>query len=886
MKKLVLILQVLVIIQLPFAILIAAGKIVPTNLKTEWKVNPVGIDVLQPGLSWLLTSSERSQKQTGYQILVASEETLLASNTGDVWNSGKIMSDEQINVVYSGPALKSGTRYFWKVKVWDSKNKSSGWSEPSWWEMGLLDPADWHARWIGTPVEKASPLFRKDFTVQKTVRKATAFLYSFGWYEMHLNGTKVGDRVLTPANTDYSKINLYDSYDVTNFIAKGGNTVGLWLSDGYGKNYSKWGWRWMDSKRAVLQINIEFTDGSCDYVVTDESWKFSDSQILSADMYNGEFYDATREKNGWDINGYNDKEWEDVLITSPPPGKLQSNISEPVRVAEIIRPVSVTKVAEGTWVFDIGQNIAGWVRLRVRGAKTGSRISLRHAETINSDGTINTHTNRLAEATDTYICKGGMDEECYEPRFTYHGFRYVEIKGYPGIPDLQSIDACAVHAGVETNGAFSCSDTLINKIHSNFQWTILNNMVSIPTDNPVRDERTPCQMDANVIYEAAIQNFDVQQYYKKWLGDISGSTSNPDWSAGQVLGPWLLYRYYGDKRILETFYPSAKKEVDHCWATAVRSDYWAGSFGDWCPPFTDGTYEKSFSEGEVVNTCLYYYITKLLSQIAGILEKEEDSVSYAAQADSIMKHFKDKFLDKENNKYGSGRQITYVMPLLCGLVPENRKSYVEGNLKDNVLRECSGHFGSGIYGTSFLPDILCDYGMADVAYRLFTQTTYPGFGYQILSHNATTTWEQWDVIKTGKEMETYDHAMFSGADKTFYTRFGGIQPLTPGYKTIQIRPCLPDGLNYVRSSVRTVRGQVTSDWDRSGEVYKHSVTIPVNTTAIIYIPGTDSKKVYENGVKVSGSKSIRFLRNEDGYLVYEIGSGNYNFTYGAPVTPE
>lgn len=876
-------LQVLVIIQLPYPMIIAAGKIAPEGLRTECKVNPVGIDVLQPGLSWILTSSERSQKQTGYQILVASDESRLASDIGDVWNSGKVISDEQINIVYNGPALKSGMRYFWKVKVWDCQNNQSGWSEPAWWEMGLLSSADWHARWIGTSDEKTSPLFRKEFTIQKTVNRATAYVYSLGWYEMHLNGTKTGDRVLTPSNTDYSKINLYDSYDVTKDIKKGGNTVGLWLSDGYGKNYSKWGWRWMDSKRAVLQINIEFTDGSHDEVITDESWKSTGSQILSADMYNGELYDATSEKNGWDKNGYNVENWEAVSITSAPPGKLQSDMSEPVRVAEIIRPVSVTKVAEGTYVLDMGQNIAGWVRLRVKGAKTGNRIVLRHAEAINSDGTINTHTNRLALATDTYICKGGTVEESYEPRFTYHGFRYVEIKGYPGIPAPESIDGCAVHAGVETTGAFSCSDTLINRIHSNFQWTILNNMVSIPTDNPVRDERTPCQMDANVIYEAAIQNFDVQQYYKKWLGDIFGSTSNPDWSAGQVLAPWLLYRYYGDKRILETFYPSAKREVDHCTANAQRSNHWADSFGDWCPPFTDGTYERSFSEGEVVNTSLYYYITKLLSQIAGTIGKENDSVSYAARADSIKTEFNYKFFDKENNKYGSGRQITYVMPLLCGLVPEDRKSHVAGNLKENVIRECSGHFGSGIYGTSFLPDILCDYGLADVAYRLFVQTTFPGFGYQILKHNATTTWEQWGIITTGKEMETYDHAMFSGADKTFYTRFGGIQPITPGYKTIQIRPCIPDGLDFVRSSVRTVRGLVTSDWERSGNVYNHSVTIPVNTTAIIYIPGKDSEKVYENGVKASRSKGIRFLRTEDGYLVYEAGSGTYNFSCTGPI---
>jgi alpha-L-rhamnosidase len=860
----------------------SSGGILPSDLKTERMVNPLGVDVLKPAFSWVLTSTERGQKQLGYQVLVASTEADLTDDKANLWNTGHVQSGEEINIIYEGPALLSGTRYYWKVRVWDKNNIASDWSVSAWWEMGLLNSSDWQGKWIGTTTEMASPLFRKDFITLKTIKKATAHVYGLGWYELHLNGSKVGDQVLTPANMDYSKRNLYESFDVTSYLKDGGNTVGLWLANGYGATYSKYGWRWIDSKRAILQLNIEFTDGSKMSVVTDETWKTTSSQILSAEMYNGETYDATQEKTGWDTNGYNDVNWENVTIKSAPPGKMQSNMSTPVRVAKIIKPVLITQPSPGIYVFDLGQNIAGWVRIHVKGATRGTKIVMRHAETINSDGTLNTRTNRKAEATDSYTCKGGTQEEIYEPRFTYHGFRYVEVKGYPGTPDLMNIEGCAIHADVEFTGKFFCSSDLLNKIHSNFQWTMLNNMVSIVTDNPVRDERTPCQMDWNCLYEAAIQNFDAEQYFKSWFNDILKGRDIPVWSAGQVLGPWLLYQYYGDKRILESFYISSKGEVDYCIANAIRSKFWAGTFGDWCPPFSGGTYEKSFSEGEVVNTTLYYYITKLLSQISGILGKTADSASYALKAKSIMTDFNSRIFNDTTNVYGSGKQITYIMPLLCGMVPEGKKTKVFNNLVTNILGTSSGHFGTGIYGTAFLPDILCDYGRPDVAYTLLNQTTHPSFGDQINNYGATTTWEQWDVIKTGKEMETYDHAMFSGPDKTFYTRFGGIRPLTPGYRTISIKPYIPKGLTYVKSSIKTVMGMVISNWDKSGSVYTHNITIPTNTSAIVYIPGTNSHKVYENGIAASKAKGVHYLRIENNYIVYNVESGSYLFSYGKP----
>jgi alpha-L-rhamnosidase len=859
--------------------LLSAGKITPGNLKTEWITNPLGIEMSHPGFSWTLSSSDRGQWQNGYQILVATSLDELARDNGDMWNTGHIISGDQINILYEGPVLLDGARYFWKVRVWDKNDVPSEWSETAWWEMGLPDSSRLNGYWIKPSSQISSPLLRKEFDISKKVKNATAFIFGLGWYELHLNGSKVGDAVLTPANSDYSKRLLYDSYDVTSYLKEGGNAIGVWLADGYGPTYSKYGWRWMGSKCAIVQLNIEFTDGSEMSVVSDESWKASSSPILSADIYNGETYDATKEKPGWDKSGYDDSGWEKAVIASAPQGRLESNMSPPVRAVIMVRSVSgFRRTSSGSYIIDLGQNISGWVRLSIRGAVRGHKIVLRHAEALNDDGTLNTFTNRNAAAADTYICKGGQWIETYEPRFTYHGFRYVEVRGYPVTPDTIKVDGCSVHADVPFTGTFSCSDSLINRIHSNFQWTMLNNMVSIPTDNPVRDERTPCQMDENCIYEAAMNNFDMQQYFKNWLNDIYGNTSNPDWSAGQVLGPWLLYRYYGDRRILENFYPSAKGEVDYCMLNAARLKFWKDSFGDWCPAYSDGTYEHSFSEGEIVNTTLLYKITDLLSQMAGILGNTEDSTLYALKADSVLIAFNTKFLDPLRNVYGSGRQITYIMPLVFGMVPSDRINSVFNNLVNN-LAESGYHFGTGIYGTSFLPGILCDHGREDAAFKLFSQTTYPSFGDQIFNYDATTVWEQWGAVKTGREMETYDHAMFAGADKTFITRFGGIQSLTPGNKTISIKPLIPEGLTWVNSSVKTVYGTVTSNWKKSGNNYSTQITIPVNTSAFVYIPGKDPANTFESGNPISNVYEVEFLKTDGKYLVFIVESGNYNFSY-------
>jgi alpha-L-rhamnosidase len=868
----------LVIFPVLLGAVFAAADITPVEPRVEYSVNPLGIDTVQPRLSWKLTATQRAQKQTAYQVLVASTDTNLAANIGDQWDSGKIASDETVGIVYGGSGLLSNKRYYWKVRVWDQGDNISSWSASAWWEMGLLGPGDWQGKWIGTNVDKESPLFRKEFTIAKTVKKATAYVYGLGWYEMRLNGAKVGDRVLTPANTSYTQLNLYDSYDVTAYLRNGGNAVGLWLGDGYNGNYSIYGWRWQDAKRAILQMNIDFTDNSSMSVVTDETWRAADSPVTVSHIYDGETYDARLEKTGWDTYGYNAGSWEAVKIMTAPGGVIASNRMPPIRVVRTVRPVSMSQPQSGVYVFDMGQNFAGWTRLHVQG-NSGVQLVLKHSELIGGNGMIDPWTNRNAKATDTYILKGA-GPEVYEPRFTYHGFRYVEVTGFPGTPTLDSIEGCVVHSDVESTGSFSCSNSLLNQIQSNFRWGIQSNLMSIPTDCCQRDERTPCQMDSICVEETAINNFQMDQYYTKWLRDIKGGRGNPDWNGDQVFPVWYLYQYYADKRILEQNYDNMKGFVDYL-HTQAPGHIWTNGYGDWCAPNID-TWDSYFNDVEVVNTALYYQMASIVSQAAGILGKPADATYYSSLAAQIKTACNSQLLNQSTNLYGDGSQTTALLPLAFGMAPADRQGAIVNNLVRNIMEEKSGHLDTGIFGTKYLVEVLADYGEADVAYTVLNQTTYPGFGDQI-NQGATTLWEQW-YFKGG--MDSHNHAMFGGTGASFYTRLGGIQPLSPGYKTISIKPYRPNGLTYVNSSVETVRGLVTSNWRLNGNnTFNHEITIPVNCTATVYIPAQNIANVTESGNPIGQAVGVAFLRMEGGYAVLSVDSGSFSFASSALPTP-
>ncbi|MFD2331973.1 family 78 glycoside hydrolase catalytic domain [Cohnella sp. GCM10020058] len=676
-----------------------------------------------------------------------------------------------------------------------------------------------------SPVAPDSPLLRKDFELSTAVERAELRVFALGWYELSINGTKPDTRVLTPANSPYDRRLLYDVYDVTDLLTAGTNAIGLWLGNGYNMNYSRWGWKWKCGKAVALELKATLADGSTTITVaTDESWLTKPSPLLANDIYDGETFDARLAQPGWDLPGFPAEGWGHAVRAEPPEGELALSEQPPVCAHTPLQPIRVLQPRESTTVYDFGQNIAGWARAAVRGP-AGAQIVLRYSELIDGDGAIDPWTNRNAKATDVYILGGGAEREIYEPRFTYHGFRYVEATGDAELLELLAVP---VHADVEEAGEFNSSDETLARIQGNLRWSILNNIYSIPTDCCQRDERTPCLMDSAVVEEAAIHNFGMQAYYRKWLGDISYDAGNPDWSGDKVTLPWYLFQYYGDRETLGAFYPSMSAYVDALdakWPAGIVEE----GFGDWCVPNVDG-WENYFNEVGIVNSALYWRFARIVSQAAAVCGRAEEALRFAALADRIGEAFQSRFHDG-SGIYGSGSQTAQLMPLAFGLVPASCVGKaVQGLLA--AIEAKGRRLDTGIYGTRYLMDVLADHGHIDLALTLVTQPEYPGFGYQI-AQGATTLWEQWSE-KGG--MHSHDHAMFGGIGASFYTRLGGIEPLSPGYESIRIRPSVPSRLHWVRTRLKTVKGEIVSNWAKEGDALRLEVEIPEGATAVVVMP--------------------------------------------------
>lgn len=867
------------------------------RLRCENLDNPLGIDATKPRLNWLMRSDERGQRQTAYQVLVAGSRESLDKDQGDLWDTGRVESDQSIQVVYAGKPLTSHLQCWWKVRVWDKDGQPTEWSKPACWSMGILDPADWQAKWLSynkdLPFDAAwtqkapSPMFRKSFEVKRPIRSATVSVCGLGFYELHLNGGKVGDHVLDPSFTRYDKRVLYVTYDVTDRVKQGSNAIGAMLGNGWYNSYARDAWNfdqtpWRNRPTLLVRLHIVLDDGTVQTVATDGSWRAAIGPIVRDGIRNGEVYDARREMPGWDAPDYDDASWAAAEVVAGPKGTLRAQMLPPAKVEETVAPVSVTEPKPGVFMVDMGRNIAGWTQLKVTGP-AGARVSMRSGERLTPEGllenaTIRVHVYTGPFQTDSYILKG-KGEEVWEPRFVYNGFRYVEVTGFPGKATVENFRGRVVHTAFKDAGSFECSNDLLNQIQTLTLRSYRGNFVDgYPTDCPHR-EKNGWTGDAHLAAEQAMYNFNNTAAYEKWMNDFKDEQqpdgnlpgivptsgwgyqwgNGPAWDSAFVLIPWYLYQYCGDTRVLAEHYDGMKRYVDYM--TSRSKDHLVShGLGDWVPANT--------VTPEIVTSSGYYFVdATIVSRAAALLGKTDDAKKYADLASAIRKAFNAQ-LYKGNGVYANGSQTALSCAVYQGLTDAKGRALAVERLAENVKR-CNDHLDTGILGAKYLFHALSDNGQHELAYRIATQTTAPSYGDWI-RRGATTLWEDWG------DGASRNHIMFGDISAWFYQTLAGINldPDRPAFKHIVIRPRPVADLKWVRAQHESPYGIVASQWKLDGEKLTLDVTVPPNTTAEIHVPATSEQAVTESG----SPAGVKFRQMLDGAAVYDVQSGTYHFT--------
>jgi alpha-L-rhamnosidase len=1055
-----------------------ARRPLPAALRCDSLSEPLGIDVLQPRLSWQLADAGRGTKQFAYEIRVAGSVANLSPGSSNVWDSGRVESSDSVNVAYAGPALASRKRYYWQVRVWDQPDHASDYSQPSWWEMGLLSAEDWKAKWISrdapllrgdyeshpqwiwaaddkaltkptvgkrefreivtlasqpkaailyitakdnveawvngknvleeSPVDKfsgphdswsyfrevpvanlvpgtnsiaveatvlspdspgdpnfaaviamlrvemqdgtvqrfvsgpgwktntgkvpavwfedkfddskwphvtvvaeigdqkfgipwpAAPvaLYRREFQATKKVQSARIYSTALGTYQLFLNGNRVGDDVLAPGWTDYRKRLPYQVYDVTTQIRAGNNAIGAILADGWYAGALSW----LKTRfnfgappvRFIAQLEIDYSDGSHDSVWTDRSWKSAPSAILSSDLYDGETYDATREQPGWDVPGFSEKSWEGVAISAAPKTVIVAQDFQPIRVHEILKSKSVTNPAAGAYVFDLGQNMVGWARLHVSGPK-GTKIRLRFGEVLQPDGELYTENLRSAFATEKYVL-GGQPNEVIEPHFTFHGFRYVELSGFPGVPSKDAIEGIAFYTSAPFTAQLHTGNSLVNQLWSNILWGQRGNFLSVPTDCPQRDERLGWMGDAEVFWRAASFNADLAAFSHKFTTDIrdaqspSGAYADVSPRLGSVIGesvagwadagiviPWTAYVQYRDVRILEENWSAMEKWMDYL--QSANPDYlWLKKRGN---DYADWLAIGSETPKDLIATAYWAYDATLMRRMALALGKQADAQKYGELFEKIRAAFQKSFV-KPDGIVGSGSQTSYVLALHMNLLSPAQRSLGAQKLVDDIVAH-EYHLTTGFLGTPYILLELSDSGHSDTAYKLLLQTTFPSWGYMI-EHGATTMWERWngDQMLADPGMNSFNHYAYGAVAEWLYRYAAGIDTSNDdtGFHRIVLHPQFSRELGEMSASYDSVYGPIYSEWKVTGATTTWSVGIPANTSALLQFPVGPQTKITENGKDIGADVTIKFVKTEGSKSIYEIGSGSYSFTIG------
>lgn len=872
-----------------------------SELVTEYLSNPIGIETQNPRLSWKLKSNKTYFLQTAYRIKCALSEKELFSEENLLWDSGKVNSEQSVHVKYIGEKLKTGQRIFWQVKVWSNKNAESDWSEPAYWEIGILSETDWKAQWIEPDLEEDTtksnpcPLLRKAFKLEKAIKQARIYVTAHGLYQLQLNGKKVGNEEFTPGWTTYDKRLQYQVFDVTRQINSGENAIGAILGDGWYRGFFGWQGKknhYGEKTALLLQLEIIFTDGTQQSIITDKSWNASTGAILESEIYHGEVFDARLQKTGWDSAAFDDSGWNGVIEKKYGYQNLTDSIGSKIKVTQELKPIEKIRTPKGETILDFGQNLVGRIRFSLKG-KAGEKISIYHAEVLDKDGNFYTTNLRPAKQQIEYIFKG-KETEIYSPHFTFMGFRYIKIEDYPGEIALENFTAEVMHSDMEFTGTFKCSNKLVNQLQQNIQWGLRGNFLDVPTDCPQRDERMGWTGDAQVFAPTACFNTNAAPFFSKWLKDLEaeqrengsvpwvvpnlvengGGTGWSDgfgatgWADAAIIIPWEVYRAYGDKHILETQYMSMKGWEEYMIREAGNKYLFNTGFhfGDWLSfaeyssyiyNAPDYGFAGAHTEKDLIATAYFYYSTKLMAKTASILGKETDAKKYNELLPKIKEAFKNEFITP-NGRLLSNTQAAYAIALSFGVTPTEYLEKTAELLAENV--EHFQHLTTGFLGTPVLCHALSEIGRTDLAYKLLFNKKYPSWLYAV-TMGATTIWERWDGIKPdgtfqNEGMNSFNHYAYGAIGNWLYTRCAGIQshPDFPGYKKIIIKPELSDKLEFATASLNSMYGKIESHWERQDDKLKLKATIPPNTSATVFMP--ERKNTYSS---------------------HEIGSGIYEF---------
>ena len=887
------------------------NSIRPGELLCEYLKDPVGIESKTPDFRWTLLADDRNQIQYGYELIVSDNLNDIRNGKGNVWSTAKVISNVA-HVEYSGGTLESFTTYFWSVRVYDEKKEVSEWSAPASFETAMLNNADWSANWIGDGIknppdeerykEDRMPLFRKEFAVRKKILSARLYISGLGYYEAYLNGKKIGDHVLDPGFTTYRKEVYYVVHDITGLMTKGKNVAGIMLGNGWWnplpfKFFGRWDLRdYQQTGRPCVkaEIHVRYADGSTDKILTDESWQTLPGPIVKNNVYLGEHYDARLEQKSWNTPEGGKLRWNKTVKVEGPAGSLSVQMLPAIKVTKVIKPEKIVKAGTDTFMVDMGRNFAGVVRIKVRGP-AGTKITMRFGEGLFEDGSLNVMTTVAtqikkggirggagAPATawqeDSYILKGG-NTETWSPRFTFHGFQYVEITGWPGTPGIDDIEGLRMNSDLPLAGEFACSNKMFNKLHETVQWTFLSNVFSVQSDCPAR-EKMGYGGDMVATADAFIYNYNMLHFYTKAVTDFANEqrplggmteiapfTGIDDRGLGDLSGPlgWQLafpflqkqlYDFYGDKRIIKNNYEAFARQL------AFLKEKSTGNTFYW--DISD--HEALDPKPEALSAAVFYYHHILLgAEFAGILGLRDDSLKYAKLAKQVKATTVDKFLVPSTGRFDNATQSAQVFALWYDLSPEKQNSLKV--LNDEFARH-NGHISTGIFSTKMMFDVLRENNMNEIAYRIANQKDFPGWGH-MLEKGATTLWETWAFPETSPSR---NHPMFGSVDEWFYRSLAGINPLLPGFDKIEIKPQPAGDLTWVKSAYNSVKGKIVSEWKIEGNTFSFHVSIPANAKATVYCPSLKDSPVKENGVPVHVD------RYENGYAVINIGSGTYTFT--------